>query len=349
MAQKNNGGKVSRRSILKKSAGTSLGVAGLSQSALAWEKASPDDIEAVRTTPEVQTILKDLEQNRLPSDGKTRTFSIEGRGEIVTTRVELEYGTLQFGKSDIGRNATFEFDSVTHPDVPSKFKNIPPETEPVLIADGEEVIVTREATDRERDIVLSKVPSRGEQASVFVRSDINGFEVRVAKNTSSVDDLEIEQYTVTVPDVDADLALRDTSKRLADKGELSIATGGPAAAGGVQIQGVRSKLIKDYVMDVFKNSLGEAAHECGSNCIGCADWIVSLALDCRLCGPVCTSAASGPTAVVCAVCVYQWCKDVESMVGCADCIGCAVDGNSNWDSPTKPSLQDIIGGVGSLW
>lgn len=340
---------VSRRSLLKKSAGTSLGVAGLSQTAAAWEKADSGEINKIRRSPKVRSILKALNHERLPKDGKTRTLTIESYGEITTTKVEFEYGTLRFGELGKNRNATFNFNDVTHPEVPSKFSNIPAGTEPILIANGENVTVSREATERERKIVLSAVPEQGEQATVTVRSDTNGFHVNIAKNTSNVEELEINRYLVELPDDDFNPVVQDTSDRLDDGSTLSVSSG-QSANGGISTQGIKSKLIVDYVEGVLASNLGDELHECGSNCVGCADWIVSLALDCRLCGPVCSSGATGAGAVLCGVCVYQFCSDVDAMVGCADCIACAVEGNSSWSSPTTPDIPEDIPGLGGpIW
>ncbi|MDF9746262.1 hypothetical protein [Natrinema salsiterrestre] len=330
---------VSRRGLLRKSAGTGLGVAGISQTAAAWETADPRDIKQIRRSSEVKAVLKELNSERLPKDGKTRTLTVDGRGEVTTTKVEFEFGTLRFGEFGDDRNANFTFDSITHPAVPSKFANIPEGTAPILIANGDDVTVSREATDRERDIVLSAVPERGDRATVSTRSDINGFRVNVAKNTSSIEDTEIKRYTVELPDSNFSPAVRDTSDRLEDGSELTVTN-------EVEIQGIKSKLIGDYVEGVIASNLGDELHECGSNCVGCADWIISLALDCRLCGPLCTSAASGAGAVLCGVCVYQFCTDVDAMVGCADCIACAVEGNSSWSSPTTPDIPEDIPGLG---
>lgn len=286
----------------------------------------------------MKAVLNELNRKRLPKEGKTRTLTVEGRGEVTTTKVEFEFGTLRFGEFGDNRNANFSFDSVTHPAVPSKFANIPDGTAPILIANGDNVTVSREATDRERDIVLSTVPNQGDRATVSTRSDINGFRVTIAENTSNIGETNIIRYTVKPSDSNFSPALQNTSDWLKDGSNLTV-------TGEVEIQGIKSKLIGDYVEGLLASNLGDALHECGSNCVGCADWIISLALDCRLCGPVCTSAASGAGAVLCGVCVYQFCSNVDAMIGCADCIACAVDGNSNWSSPTAPDIPEDIPGL----
>lgn len=329
---------VSRRGLLRKGAGTGLGVAGLSQTAAAWEEADPGDINKIRQSLEVRSILNELDRKRLPKDGQTRTLSVEGRAKITTTKVELEYGTLRFGEFGHDRNANFSFDTTTHPEIPPKFTDIPAGTEPILIANGDDVTVSREATERERDVVLSTIPDQGDRATVSARSDINGFRVTVANNASNVDDLEVKEYTVEFPDSNASPVFRDTSGGLGEGSKLLV-------SGEVEAQGIKSKLIADYVEGVLASNLGDALHECGSNCVSCADWIISLALDCRLCGPICSSGATGAGAVLCGVCVYQFCNDVDGMIGCADCIACAVEGNSSWESPKTPEIPEDIPGL----
>lgn len=255
---------VSRRDLLRKSAGTGLGVAGLSQTAAAWEEADPGDINRIRQSSEVRSILNELGRKRLPKDGQTRTFAVEGRGEISTTKVELEYGTLRFGEFGDDRNVNFSFDTITHSEVPLKFADIPAGTEPILIANGDDVTGSREATERERDVVLSTVPDQGDRATVSTRSDINGFHVIVANNTSDTDNIEIKQYTVQFPDTSVSPALRDTSDKVGDGSNLEV-------SGEVEVQGIKSKLIGDYVEGVLASNLGDELHECGSNCVGCAD------------------------------------------------------------------------------
>lgn len=336
---------VSRRSLLKKSAGTSLGISGLSQTAAAWESVDSGVINKLRRSPEVRSILKELNRKRLPKEGKTRTLTVDGHGEITTTKVEFKYGTLRFGALGENQTAVFDFDDITHPAIPSTFADIPVGTEPILIANGEDVTVSREATKRERDLVLAAVPKRGERATVSTRSDLNGFQVTIAKNTSNVEDLEITQYFVEVPDDDFDPAVRDASNRLDASNPLSVSRSELTGEGNISTQGIKSKLIGDYVEGVLASNLGDELHECGSNCVGCADWIISLALDCRLCGPICSSGATGAGAVLCGVCVYQFCSDVDAMIGCADCIACAVEGNSSWGSPSTPDIPEDIPGL----
>jgi hypothetical protein len=329
---------VSRRSVLRKGAGASIGITSLSQTVAAWETADEGDINKLRKSEEVRAILKELGQGKLPKEGKTRTVSIGERGEMKTTKVDFEFGTLRFGELGEERNATFSFDDINHSSVPPKYADVPAGTDPILRATGKDVDLTREATPRERDAVLAAIPDEGDQSSVFTESEFAGFYVDVARNTSDPEKFEMERYQVQFEESNVNPALEGSREVLREGGEL-------AASVEVESLGIKSKLIKEYVEGVLASNLGDELHECGSSCVGCVDWIISMALDCRLCGPVCTSASTGAGAVLCGICVYQFCNNVGQMVECADCIGCAVDGNSSWSDPLTPDIPEDIPGL----
>lgn len=330
--------KVSRRSLLRKTAGAGIGVAALPQTVAAWEPASTEEVTRLSNSPEIQSILDALNQSNLPNTGETRKQQINGHGEVKTTRVKFDYGTLRFGELGNERNATFRFNNIGHPDVPSKYKDVPEGTDPILIANKDDVSLNREATEQEKDAALTAIPEVPEQNSVYTESGLNGFYVDAVNNITDSEEFQLTEYLVRFQNSKVYPAVNGSNNQLDRGRNLSSSV-------EFEQMGIASKLIGDYVKGVIASNVGDELHECGSSCAGCADAIISLALDCRLCGPVCTSASTGVGAVICAACVYQFCNNIGGMIDCADCIACAIDGNSSWNNPTTPDIPEDIPGL----
>ncbi len=315
----NSSEKISRRSILRKSAtGAGVaGVAGLGQSAAAWDDDPDIDVRQLSKLPQVRSILDELNIDTIPrskSVERNELNLLEQESEEAVSsdstvlKVEFGFGELLVGERTGETNAFFTFsdesptdgpDRAVYNRLPEKYTEIPSETYAKLTGSAGDAVFTRMATDTERDAVIEDISIDSEETPrVFTGSEFDGFYV----NLVTVDgvDSQVRQFEV-VP--------KDDGTAAPDDGVVATAV-------------ADSEFSINYVGTITHDDItAEASAQCcGAWCQDCLEAIIwEVLASCRWCAPKCSAGATLPGAIACIGCVGMLCSSVLTTTYCALC------------------------------
>lgn len=171
-------------------------------------------------------------------------------------------------------------------DLPEKYRDLPEDTDAMLLGRDDDVVFRRRGTDAERRM-LAEVPGVDiNNSSIVTGSDIDGFYVISDQENTEQD----PQIRVTI-DASLDLTPTDTLTSQARSADFSV----------------------------VDNEASIQWHDsCVPVCAGCVGSITS----CVRCSPACAGSLSGVGAVMCGLCLYVTCHGVlvAMCAGCAHCI-----------------------------
>ncbi|GAB7118336.1 hypothetical protein JCM9743_07980 [Natrinema sp. JCM 9743] len=294
--RESNSGMQSRRAVLKKSAiGTSIGISGLIGPVSA-ESVDEDEVKKLEEHPHVQQILSEIDQQSLPNAEYIEKRRIGEDGELSMLKAEYGFGTLVIAKYGGEVGAMFAFDVDQRSQLPKNYPSVPGGAGSLLGSD-EGVIFRRPATGREEELVLSALDVDGEIASaqVFTGTNVDGFHANVGIEAAETSDTGVRSFRITVDQGSFDSKRQELTPGFESRFSVEPVDEVEVAAVGSTIK----RIIIDWAEGFLAKELSELVGPCGPSCTSCADWIISLALDCRTCGPVCTTSTSGVGAFVC--------------------------------------------------
>lgn len=380
--QSNNNDKLEldRREMLKQTAATTVGGASALSAMFGTvhaESTTEAEASRIESAPGVQQILDELGRDSLPDpeDIEKRRIDDDGEatdGELTIWKADLGYGILTAVGRDSTIRAVFNFDV----DLDSAPAGYPVVTEHggSLGSNGSELEFTRHATDAEEDLVMSALEVDGEieGGRVFASTAVDGFKAAVTVSQPGSDQATSKQFTATVgssfdPRTDT-LSVQTGSRRGRSQGPTTVTPGDltvrsrpvTAQSPWVPAANLVREVLEDWIVgNLADEPLEYLGVECDDTCSSCATYIVDILSTCRWCISLCSTSASGVTAILCVVCFYAFCNDSLKQVNCAACFACLITGDEPdipgstsaaafswvWDQiPSTPSVSDIPGG-----
>lgn len=344
-----------RRGLLKSVGAVSIGsTVGISEifGTVAAEEVTSDELDRLEAEPDVRKILSELGEDGLPDPTKSEKRLVGDDASLTLIKIRFEYGTLTLGEYDGDVGAAFSFDEENLSKAPEQYRAIPRTDASLVVIDGD-VTFRRVATEKEEDLVLSAVDVEDEitTKTVYTGTDIDGFRADIRTNVPESGGRGATSYLVEGGFLNTFDSKQEAIEGSPPSTASSALTVTPVETGtdGVESQVVAStlkRILIDWVEGYIATNISERVGPCGPSCTGCADWLISLALECRTCGPVCTAGATPLGAITCVLCVYAFCNDVLNMVDCARCGVCIKEGEAPddprddiWDAfPSPPSL-----------
>lgn len=191
---------LSRRNVLKSAAGGAAGLAGVSQTAIAWAQPTEEELSELQDEPNVRAVLSELGLHRLPNSMRKASNTMgagEDAPEFELWEGELEYGTLHVGRIDRLTNVVFEFAKDFRSTAPRRFRNIPEGTEPLVSAEEGEAFVRRSATEGEQAAIDQLLPVSGAKL-VHTSTNADGFLIDVVRKNDETEEFEQRRFAVPV-------------------------------------------------------------------------------------------------------------------------------------------------------
>lgn len=330
---------ISRRSVLQRTGAGAVG-AGVSLNGLfgtvSAEDSTHGDIRRLETAPAVRMILDELGVESLPGPGRIEKRHAADDGELTNGELDAwkipirNYGTLTAMEFDGEIGALFTFDSDA-PRVPNGF-SMAEEESATLGVSGSEVVFSRNATEEERERVLSALDVDGEVKGVNVEAKtlLDGFHVSVTMNDAD-GGRNMREFVVEVDEFDPreeELADAIDDPSSLSMSELEVSEVGVQFVGPIKgPRDILKNVVQDWLLGTFATeSLDYLGVECNTTCPDCVLYIIDVIGTCRSCVPLCSSGATGVGAILCVACFYLFCNDAESQVDCLACLVCLVEG-----------------------
>lgn len=200
---------------------------------------------------------------------------------------------------------------------------MPPETNATLSGAADDTIFRRMATKPEKNVALSRVPTRGDGAAVYTGSDVAGFYVDIFEERSESDVPTIRRYKIETTANGPDLWAQESLTEIAQSDDVSHQ---PVTepSDSVTTASLAEQIIIDQVSGILAAELGDLVGPCGQPCTECADYLISLLSDCHRCRSVCASGSTGAGAILCVACFYTFCS-LSQITSCMVCADCALD------------------------
>jgi hypothetical protein len=217
MSDKNQTKLPNRRSVLRKTAGATAGLASFTGPVAAWtseKTASTADIERI---PEVQSIISELNLEIKEEEvAKVKTYE-PGQFKLSMTTVSFESGKLRVGKLNKNTSAVFTF-SDKDEDLPKEYQDIPSTSEASLFGREDRVVFRRTATDDEARQVRNAVEldpdvdttiyTEGESDAFFVDAvelpeKFDDYSEFTRATDTNIENIEYTRYNVKPQDMTA--------------------------------------------------------------------------------------------------------------------------------------------------
>ncbi|RYJ08519.1 hypothetical protein ELS19_18590 [Halogeometricum borinquense] len=346
---------LNRRAILKGSAASAVGLAGLTQPA--WAKPTDSEIEQLEKDPNVKAVLEMLGRSELPS-GIKKVSSTLGEGDnapkLEFWEADLEYGTFDVGRLGERVNIVFTFSEDFRSDAPEKFQSIPAGTDPLVGAIEGQAMVKRSTTDEEDAAIRAALPVSESSVSTYTATSFEGFYADVLVRNESDENLTNQRYQIqtatqnhpvfqessgaiedAVPDMNIQKqGIVDDTIELIEEGVNTDAVEGIKGSLGhkpwkkipdasKKVDDLTKSGIKSVVAATIAGDAAEHAKEYGDECVDCALGIHSLAVDCRKCRIFLTtsvSAVGAISAILFVACIYNFCNLPKTVDTCGTCI-----------------------------
>lgn len=186
--------------MLKSTAGSAAGLAGVSQTAIAWAQPTESELSELERDPNVQAVISELGLNTLP-DGMRKASNSVGEGKNATDfelwEGEVEYGTLHVGRIGDLTNVVFEFAEDFQLTAPRRFRSIPKGTEPLISAEEGKAFVRRSATEREEAAISRLIPTSGSKVA-YTATNVSGFQVDFVRYDEESEELNQQRFSIDV-------------------------------------------------------------------------------------------------------------------------------------------------------
>ena len=185
------------------------------------ERADPEAIDEALDDPKVQSIMEELGFPKvLPNRSVTTTEATE-EITVRVTHIPTQVGSITYGiRADGTTEAMFPFKDVRGRGLlPEVYRNLPQADSAILKGLEDDVVLTRLATDRERDAMLDDLDIDPETASAYIDSKTEEFTLKYTDENDTV-----QQVDVTGGSVYSESAIDEFGyhKPTTDDGGLSI-------------------------------------------------------------------------------------------------------------------------------
>ncbi|WP_124190423.1 hypothetical protein [Natrarchaeobius oligotrophus] len=315
---------VNRRKVLKKSAtSTGIGIIGSSQSVFAARNTKSNEQKQLEKLDEVQLILNELEEEKLPGIEKFETIE-SNSSDVVLTKVEFPYGTMRVGKVGNTIEAAFEFSDSENSNIysskpPKKYREIPGEGG-WLLSDGDEIVFRRNATRQEQEAALAESSlEEDEVVDVYAESGIAG--LKILSVDESGDEFEVKEYIVHSDSDSASIV----STEISSLKDTELIAHSSASSDDLSTNVTHNSVPdpRDIAEEFIESeSIDDPVYDCGTQLTWCVRSIAVTTSSCARCAPGCLGSPTGVGAAICVICVLATCSHLITGGVCIAAMDC---------------------------